>query len=297
MSAADGLAPTTRVGRVALTVRSLEETLPFYRDVVGLALHEHTGGSATLGAPDRPLLELFEAPTAQERPPTAAGLYHYAIRVPTRPALGAALERIEANWQLDGASDHGVSEALYLHDPVGNGIEIYWDRPREEWPEDGQGGVAMETAPLDLDAIRRLSNDGATLPVDTVVGHVHLEVTDISAARAFYVDALGMNVRAQYGADALFLAAGDYHHHVGLNTWNGRSEPMSEGTVGLAWYELIVPDASELRRVVNRLLENGVDVRGDVGKLRVEDPSGISIRMQPGVGVASTDDASAERSG
>ena len=297
MTVADRLAEDTRIGRAGLTVRSLEETLPFYRDVVGLALHDHTGGRATLGSPERPFLELQEDPHAPDRTNAQAGLYHLAIRVPSRPALGAALERVEDNWHLDGASDHGVSEALYLHDPAHNGIEIYWDRPREEWPTDGQGGVVMETAPLDLDGIRAGSNDGATAPVDTRLGHVHLEVTDISRARQFYVEALGMDVRAQYGTGSLFVAAGDYHHHVGLNTWNGRTEPAARGTTGLAWYEVVVPDARELRRLVNRLLENGVDVVGDAGELEVVDPAGIPIRMRPEVGVVHPDDASAEPSG
>lgn len=297
MTVDDRLAVDTRLGRLSLTVPSFEETIPFYRDVVGLAIHERTGSRTVLGAPEQPLLELVEDSTARPRNAAEAGLYHYALRVPTRAALGAALERIQDGWQLDGASDHGVSEALYLSDPANNGVEIYWDRPREEWPMDADGQVLMETSPLDLDDVLAASNDGATVPVETDLGHVHLEVTDVGAARDFYVDAFGMGVRAQYSASSLFVAAGDYHHHIGLNTWNGRTEPAGTDSVGLNWFEIIVPDASELRRVVDQLLENGVDVLGEGGELQVVDPAGIPIRLRPAVGVASPDDASAERSG
>jgi len=293
----DRLAADTRLGRLSVTVPSIDETVPFYRDVVGLAIHERSGSRIVLGAPEQPLLELLEDPSASPRRGTEAGLYHYALRVPRRAALGAALERIQGGWQLDGAADHGVSEALYLRDPAENGIEIYWDRPRESWPIDETGQVQMKTSPLDLDAIRAASNNGATVPVDTDLGHVHLEVLDVAAAREFYVDALGMNVRAEYSPSALFVAAGDYHHHVGLNTWNGRTEPAMAGSVGINWFEVVVPDASELRRAVDQLLDHGIDVVGDGGELQVVDPAGIPVRLRPAVGVASPDDASAERSG
>ena len=186
----DTLPQGTRVGRTALRVGDLEEMTGFYRDVVGLAIHERSGSRIVLGAPEQPLLELLEDPSASPRRGTEAGLYHYALRVPRRAALGAALERIQGGWQLDGAADHGVSEALYLRDPAENGIEIYWDRPRESWPIDETGQVQMKTSPLDLDAIRAASNNGATVPVDTDLGHVHLEVLGRELDPALTFDAL-----------------------------------------------------------------------------------------------------------
>ena len=186
--------------------------------------------------------------------------------------------------RLTGASDHLVSEALYLRDPAGNGVELYYDRPREDWPLTDDGGVAMETLPLDLDDLSASSETGgaAALPAGTDIGHVHLEVTDLPRAEAFYADALGLNVRARYGDDAAFLAAGDYHHHVGLNTWNHRRSPATGG-LGLAWFELALPDAGTADAVRRRLADRGYGVdeeSADDGEAStVADPDGIRVRL------------------
>jgi catechol 2,3-dioxygenase len=277
------------VGRVALTVGDLDETVAFYRDVVGLqvrsrvdSVDDDSGGAATLGTADCSLLELRADPDAPARTEAAAGLFHTAFRVPSRAALGDAIERVRERWRLTGASDHLVSEALYLRDPAGNGVEIYCDRPRTEWPTADDGGVAMTTDPLDLDSLVTGSTGGETVPRGSDVGHVHLEVTSLDAARAFYADALGLNVR-QTVSGALFLAAGDYHHHVGCNVWNGRSAP-AEGR-GLAWFEVVLP-GDAIRAVRERfetadLAVDGIPDESGTDGFAVTDSDGTELRVRP----------------
>ncbi|WP_277543430.1 VOC family protein [Haloarcula laminariae] len=272
----EALPAETGVGRVALTVGDLDETVEFYESVVGLAAHETDGERAVLGDGETPLLELIEDRSAPERARSAAGLFHTAFRVPSRAALGDALERLDDRWELSGASDHLVSEALYCRDPEGNGVEIYRDRPRSTWGETPDGGVQMATEPLDADAVRRAATGTDAVPAGTDVGHVHLEVTGLDAARAFYADALGLSVRASDGG-ALFLAAGGYHHHVGVNVWNGRSEPASGR--GLDWVELRVPTESAVDAARDRLDRAGYAVEGTADGIRVPDPDGIDIRL------------------
>jgi catechol 2,3-dioxygenase len=271
------LPAATRVGRVALRVNDLDRLTGFYRDVVGLGVLTRVDGRATLGAGDEPLLELIAASGAPERGPEETGLFHTAFRFPSRTALGDALRRVRDRWRLDGASDHLVSEALYLADPEGNGVELYRDRPEERWPIAEDGGVEMETLPLDTGAIADLARCESAAPEGTTVGHVHLEVSSLPTARAFYADVLGMAVR-QALEEALFLAAGDYHHHVGLNVWNGRTAP-SRGR-GLAWFEVLVPDPDSLEAVRDRFSEAGVDVEDGNDVLVASDPDGIELRVR-----------------
>jgi len=286
------LPSTSRIGRVALRVSDLDETMAFYRDVVGLTVRSRTGERAALGPPDSRLLELTADPDASARPETAAGLFHTAFRVPSRAALADALARVRGEWQLSGASDHGVSEALYLRDPEGNGVEVYRDRGRAAWPTSADGRVEMVTEPLDLDGLTAegggadgVADTGAeAVPDGTDVGHVHLEVTSLRSAREYYGDALGMTVRQEMGG-ALFLAAGEYHHHVGANVWNRRSTP-AEGR-GLDWFEVVVPDAAALAAVRDRFEGASVTVEsvdadgdGETDGIAVIDGDGIELRVR-----------------
>jgi catechol 2,3-dioxygenase len=269
------------VGRVTLRVGDPERTGAFYESVVGLDRLAASGDRTTLGVDGTPLLELVARPDLPERGPAEAGLFHTAFLFPDRGALGDALTRVESEWQLDGASDHRVSEALYLSDPEGNGVELYRDRPRADWPTD-DGRVRMDTLPLDLDALRadaRGDGGGAAngAPPGTTVGHVHLEASSVPDSRAFYVDALGMRLRQEWSG-AAFVAAGDYHHHVGLNGWNDRREPATG--LGLAGYELLVPDDGALATVRRRLEAVGAAVTVDDGGLAVDDPDGITLRVR-----------------
>lgn len=277
----DGRLPAaTAVGRTALVVNDLDTVAEFYRDVIGLAVQSREDGASTLGAGETPLLELTEDPDAPPRSARSAGLFHNAFRVPSRAALGDAVERIRDGWELTGASDHRVSEALYLDDPEGNGVEVYRDRPREAWPLDDDGRVEMDTLPLDLDSLASEANGESSVPPGTDVGHVHLEVSDLSAARRFYAEVLGMNVRQEWGPSALFVAAGDYHHHLGLNTWNRRSEPRSGR--GLDWFELVLPDAGSLSAVRVRFEDASVEVTEREAGFEVRDPNGIPVRLRVG---------------
>lgn len=263
----------TEIGRVRLAVNDLGACVDFYRDVVGFSVRAHDGDLVTLGAGDEPLLELRHDPDAPQRDPAATGLFHTAFLVPSRQALADALDRVERHARLDGASDHLVSEALYLSDPAGNGVEIYRDRPRSEWPAGDDGGVAMDTRPLDLGALREeaAAVDGA--PDGTTVGHVHLEVSSIPRSRAFYVDDVGFEPRQSVGDSALFVAAGGYHHHVGLNTWRGRTDPASG--CGLDHFELLVPGDDVVDALRERVGVDGSPERD--GLFVVTDPDGIEL--------------------
>ncbi|WP_435346261.1 VOC family protein [Haloarchaeobius sp. HRN-SO-5] len=268
----------TRPGRVALRVGDLRPTTDFYRDVVGLVVRSSDEGVATLGTPDRTLLELHEDPDAPERGPAETGLYHTAFLVPSRAALGDAVERIRRRWRLDGASDHRVSEALYLTDPEGNGIEVYRDRPRSEWPTTDDGYVAMTVDPLDVDAVADAARGTSSVPAGTTIGHVHLEVSSLVRAESFYVDALGLRVRQRMGSSALFVAADDYHHHVGLNTWQGLTAPATGR--GLAWFELLVPGDDAVEAAERRLAAAGFEPESADSGFDVADADGITLHVR-----------------
>jgi len=275
--ATDELPPGTRMGRVRLRVNDVDEQAAFYRRVVGVPTVDREDGRATLRAGEETLLELIEDPEAPDRPRSAAGLFHVAIRVPDRDALADALARVRAEWTLGGAADHDASEALYLTDPEDNGLELYCDRPHEEWPRVEDGRVDIGTAPLDLDSLAGGDADAA-LPQGTDVGHVHLEVSTLAPSRSFYVDALGFDVSGTYDEGAAFLAAGDYHHHLALNTWNGRTDPVGEHR-GLVRFDVVVPDADALAATQQRLERHSVAVERRDDHLRVEDPDGIGVRV------------------
>jgi catechol 2,3-dioxygenase len=273
----DSLLQGTRIGRTALRVSNLEEMTGFYRDVGGLSVFRTSATTSVLGVDDTPLLVLEGAEDALERHRSGAGLYHNAFRVPSRAALGDALGRIREHWQLGGASDHWVSEALYLTDPEGNGIEIYRDYSREDWPIADDGRVRISTEPLDLASIESAATGGNQVPLGTDVGHVHLEVSSLDAFRDFYVDTLGFEVQTTVPA-ASFVSAGGYHHHIGANTWHHRTTP-SDGR-GLSWFEVVIPKQSVLDAVRERFATRAIPfVEMDDG-IKVTDPDGIEIRLR-----------------
>jgi catechol 2,3-dioxygenase len=254
------------MGPVELSVSDLARSLDYYRRTIGLSELGRENGAARLGAGDRELLRLVEEPGS--RPANGySGLFHFALLLPDRASLGqwlahAGRERV----QLTGASDHRVSEALYLRDPDHHGIEIYADRPRDEW--EGRVDRLMTTLPLDLDDLVAAASDEQRasfdrLPDGTVMGHVHLSVADVEDAIRFYRDELGFDLVAQLGAQAAFLSAGGYHHHLGANTWESRGAPAAPpGTARLLSYTIVVPGAG---RTETR-----------------QDPSGNTHVLQPG---------------
>jgi catechol 2,3-dioxygenase len=248
------LAPSLRLAAVHLTVSDLERSVSFYETVLGLRRHRRDGAEASLGAGEDDLLLLREERGA--RPPGRhAGLFHFAVLVPSREELARSLRRLlETRTAIQGASDHLVSEALYLPDPDGLGIEIYADRPREAWSFDG-GELRMDTLPLDLDDLLALAPeaDGPVAP-GTVVGHVHLHVSRLEPALAFYRDVVGLEVMTHFGSSAAFLSAGGYHHHLGINTWRGVGVPPApEDVAGLRHWTVLLPGPEELAALRARL--------------------------------------------
>ncbi len=275
-STPNSLASETTLGYAHLTVSDLSRSLDFYQFGLGLQVHRRQGDTAYLGAGAHDLVALTETPGATKAPRTT-GLYHFALLVPSRLALAHALRRlIDYGADLTGGSDHGVSEAIYLDDPDGNGIEVYRDRPRLEWPF-VDGALAMTTDPLDVQGILGLLADAAVEPrmaPDTVLGHMHLHVAHLEEAVEFYRSVIGFELQMYYGRSAAFLSAGGYHHHVGVNTWNGAgAPPPPPESAGLRYFTVRLDGQAELNRLKQRLegAPVSVEVRGD--GLFVRDPS------------------------
>src|SRR3954449_4550820 len=274
-------------GAVRLRVADLERQREFYERAIGLRSIGPSNGFARLGADGTAAVELAGSPDATPRPPGTTGLFHLAILVPDRAELAAALARVtQAGWRLTGASDHLVSEALYLNDPEGNGIEIYRDRPRSEWRYD-DGSIQMSTLPLDLDGLLAelddRGRDAGAMPPTTRIGHVHLNVADLAEAEAFYSGLLGFDVTVRGYPGALFLSTDGYHHHIGVNTWTGAGAPApAPGSRGLEWFELAVEDPRQLAELEERLEGAGVELARVPEGLRTHDPSGNGLLIRPG---------------
>lgn len=231
------------IGQVALTVRDLDKTAAFYEEVIGLGLIKRSGESALLGSDGTALIELRQDRKAKPFP-REAGLFHTAFLLPSRRDLGAWLTYAEERGvRLDGASHHGVSEALYLNDPEGNGIEIYRDLPRETWKRSGDH-VQMTTRPLDMKSLTENAAQWQGAPQGTVIGHVHLRVGDVDRAASFITDQLGM-VQTFQLPSARWFGSGGYHHHLAANEWQSKgAETRSNGATGLAGVELLVEPES-----------------------------------------------------
>ncbi len=271
--------PATALGAVHLTVADLDRSARFYTDVIGFRTLRRDAASLVLTADGAtPLLALYESPGARPKPRRATGLYHFAILTPDRRALARSLRRLaELRYPITGASDHLVSEAIYLDDPDGNGIEIYRDRPRDAWPRHG-AEVRMAVDPLDFDGVlAELRDDDQPwdgLDPRTCIGHVHLHVADLRAAYAFYCDLLGFELMQRFGDSALFVSAGGYHHHLGLNTWAGvGAPPPPPDAAGLRFYEIKLPDQAALDQVVSRVQAAGVPLEQTTHGWLLRDPS------------------------
>jgi catechol 2,3-dioxygenase len=271
------LAPETHMGAVELTVTDLDRSVSFYEDAIGLVTHRREDGSAALGAGGDDLLVLVEASDA--RPAGRhAGLYHFALLHPSREELARAASRLSrTQTPIQGASDHGISEAIYLPDPDGNGIELAADRPKEQWPD--LSVMSGGPAPLDLSAL--LESVAAEEPQESVdpaatIGHVHLHVGDLDASTRFYVDVVGFDLMTHL-PNAVFVAAGGYHHHVGFNTWRGPGVPPApEGTVGLRTFTVVLRDEVELEALRGRARLAGLEVDTAAGAV-LRDPSGNAL--------------------
>ena len=292
----DRLAAATRMGVVNLRVSDLPAVLAFYVDGVGLAPLNEDAGTIVLGLGDMPVVTLTHAPDLRLPSRRDAGLFHTAILFDDAAGLAASLASTLARYQplYQGSADHLVSRAFYFSDPEGNGVELYVDRPRDEWTwRDGQ--VEMATLALNpMDFLREnltaeaadavgvqfdaplqkggLSQGGGT------IGHVHLQVGDVATARDFYVDTLGFDETLDYGS-ALFVSAGGYHHHMAMNVWNSRGAGPRASTLGLGRVDILLPDDAALGDVRQRLAVKGVSADDDGRTLTVLDPWRNVLRL------------------
>jgi catechol 2,3-dioxygenase len=277
------ISPGAHPGAVYLTVSNLERSIGYYESTVGLRPLSRSDGSATLGAGARELVVLVEEPGAHSGA-GFTGLYHIALLVPERQQLAcwlahAARDRVP----LVGLSDHYVSEAIYLTDPDGHGLEIYCDRPREVW--EGKVAERMTTLPLDVESLlAELPDPNAAefggMPAGTVVGHVHLKVSSIPETVVFYRDVLGFALMASLGSQAAFLSAGGYHHHIGANTWESAgARPAPVGTAALRYATIVLPDDEERQRVLDRVAKGGQLPERDIAGPLIRDPSGNGLLL------------------
>jgi catechol 2,3-dioxygenase len=274
--------PATSIASVQLTIADLNRSVRFYESQLGFTVHVRDDRTAWLGAGGPDLLVLSQSENAP-RVRGTTGLYHFAILVPSRLDLARALRRLVAtDTVMQGAADHGVSEALYLADPDGNGIEIYRDRPRAEWPY-VDGALRMGSDPLDFDALlaeKAGASDDRGLAPETTMGHVHLHVSHLADAERFYVGILGFELMQRYGPSALFVSAGGYHHHIGLNTWAGvGAPPPPAGAIGLHHFDVVLPDDAAVAAVVARLRAASVTVDAVDDGFVVRDPAGNAVKI------------------
>lgn len=265
-----------------LVVRDLPMVSSWYQTIMGLTPIERTASGEALGVAGRPLLTLTTEGNAAIAPRNAPGLFHTAFLVPDRTELGRWLAHIaHNNVPLQGASDHLVSEAIYLGDPEGNGIEVYRDRPRAEWNYIEDGMVKMATLPLDLQALydEAPKDKWDGMAGGTAIGHIHLQVSDIPQANAFFRDVLGLDLMATYPG-ASFFASGKYHHHVGANIWNSRGAPKRQANMtGLADYTVHFNDPAKLQNAIVKLDELEIPVTRNGDTVSLIDPWGIGLKL------------------
>lgn len=278
------ISPKLQLGPIWLKAKDLDLMLSFYEHDWGLTVLRRDGAIVELGAAKsrEPILVLRDSPNAEKPPQDAAGLYHYALLVPDRRSLAAAYISLgNAGVIFDGFADHLVSEALYLTDPEGNGIEIYTDRERERWRFDEDGHVDMATQPLDLDSLLKelpgpQRDNAKAIAGETRVGHVHLKVTDLQRSIAFYRTVLRLDLMRYYGS-AAFLSAGGYHHHIGMNTWESLGgKPVSKSWAGLEQFTMNVPQEN-LKELSSVLAESPYVANQGAGQLFISDPDGIEL--------------------
>jgi catechol 2,3-dioxygenase len=274
--------PNTFVGQVKIKVENLERALSFYQHIIGFKILEQTEGNAKLTADGKTILLSIEQPNdVTPRQRNTTGLYHFAILLPKRSDLANIVQHLYRNGIQFGSSDHLVSEAIYLSDPDGNGIEIYIDRPASSWNWKN-GEVEMTVDPLDFENLLTEINQETwnALPNETVMGHIHLHVSELQKTEEFYSKGLGFQVVCRYGSQALFISTGGYHHHIGLNTWAGVGAPRpSSHSTGLKSFSLVLANEEARNNVIEQLQALDYKVIEENGIFVTEDPSGNRIQL------------------
>lgn len=281
----NNIAANTTMGTVTLNVANLERMTRFYRDGVGLSLlSEEPGGIVKLGRGNRVLLVLKHTPSLKHAGPSDAGLFHTAILFEDQPSLAASIVNVAQlfSGSFTGSADHLVSEAFYFNDPEGNGVELYYDRPRETWRIEN-GEIIMDTLYLDPnDFVQNFVTEESLAghqKSEVSVGHVHLSVGDIPTAKEFYVNRLGFDQTFDWNNAAVFVSAGGYHHHMAMNIWRSRGAGVRGQVLGLGVVEIDLPTADDMGTVVERLRHHGHDLRDDAKTIEVDDPWGNIVRL------------------
>jgi catechol 2,3-dioxygenase len=274
----------TRPGAVRLQVGDLGRALEYYTTLLGFRILHRSATAAMLGVPanDEPLLEIHALPGARTAPRNGRfGLYHFAVLVPDRGALGRFVRHLTDNRVRPGVADHLVSEALYLHDPDGLGIEVYADRPRTAWERQGDQ-ILMDSRPLDLDSLLAAAGDEPWrgMPAGTAIGHIHLHVGDLAGASAFYHEGLGLDATVWSYPGALFLSAGGYHHHLGVNTWAGPdARPSAEDEARLLEWEMVLPSEEDVRAAGDNMRRAGFEIKSAERGWSARDPWDTTVRV------------------
>lgn len=282
------LSDATSMGAVTLLVADLDAMTAYYRDVITLDVLSASGDSVVLGRGGRGLVKLVHSPALRHAARGSAGLFHTAILFESQAALAAALYSVarHAPGTFTGSADHLVSQAFYMTDPEGNGIELYWDRARTEWSWT-HGQVEMDTLFLDPNAflgehLTAAMADGVRDSSTATIGHVHLSVGDVTTARDFYVTRLGFDQTAALAGQALFVSAGGYHHHMAMNVWNSRGAGPRMPALGLGQVDLVLPSADALGELTERLEHYGSAVRDDGRTVSFDDPWNNAIHASLG---------------
>lgn len=275
--------PNRFVTEIVLKVEDLKRSLDFYKDIIGFKVLDRKEKEVTLSADgSTPLVTLIQPEDVIKKIPRRSGLYHFALLLPDRLHLGLFLKNInDKNYPIIGGSNHGVSEAIYLQDPDDNGIEVYTDIDSSKWTWKGNQ-VEMVTEPLDYKGLLEETGDNKWngISKETIIGHIHLHVDDLDKAREFYIKGLGFDEVMEMGSSALFLSSGGYHHHIGLNTWNGRgAEPLPQNSAGMKYYTIKLPSKDTINDAMDRLRKLGFNVMEEDDHFYAKDPSGNFIRL------------------
>lgn len=273
--------PNLFIQNVTLKVSNLSRSIDFYTEIIGFRVLQQEEGRVTLTADGQhALITLVEVPNAQFVR-GATGLYHFALLLPSRKDLGNLIQHfIQKNVQI-GAGDHDVSEALYLSDPDGNGIEMYIDRPADTWKWDSNGQVYMTTDPVQFQSVlREADGTWSGLPIDTVMGHIHLSVRNLQESEDFYTSLLDYAVVSRYGGQALFISTGGYHHHIGLNTWHSEgADALPKDAVGIQSYTVQLPDQDYAMQLKKRFVEQNMEIKEQENIFSIIEPNGIEVKF------------------